>query len=216
MYVPDAPHAAEIVTLLRKRRKTLAAAESLTCGMFSSHIGDIAGASYVFMGGAVTYSPQLKTLLCGVSPEVISDAGVVSPGVAVAMADGIRRRTESDIAVSFTGVAGPGPSEGKPAGTVFIAVATKKNTFLVGNLYSWLASRPLVISGELTPGSDVDEETLGGLAKQWRRLVREHTYSIDACRLALESSLSDRTSVREASVRAGLTAVRTMLEQPQW
>ena len=215
MYVPDAPHAAEIVTLLRKRRKTLTAAESLTCGMFSSRIGDIAGASYVFMGGVVTYSSQLKTLLCGVSPELISDAGVVSPGVAVAMADGIRRRTESDIAVSFTGVAGPGPSEGKPAGTVFIAVATK-NAFLVGNLYSWLASRPLVISGELTPGRDVDKGTLDDVAKRWRRLVREHTYSIDACRLALESSLSDRTSIREASVRAGFTAVQTMLEQPQW
>jgi nicotinamide-nucleotide amidase len=110
--------------LLRSRRATLSAAESCTGGLLSERITAIPGSSDYFLGGAVTYSNELKTLLVGVPPEMLAVHGAVSEPVALAMAAGARAAFASTYGVGITGVAGPGGgSAEKPVGTVHIAVA---------------------------------------------------------------------------------------------
>jgi|HubBroStandDraft_3_1064219.scaffolds.fasta_scaffold04129_3 nicotinamide-nucleotide amidase len=110
--------------LLRAAGLTLVAAESCTGGLFAERVTRVAGSSDYFLGGAVTYSNQLKSALLGV-PEALIDAhGAVSEPVARAMAEGARARFGGDFGIGITGVAGPGGgSEAKPVGTVHIALA---------------------------------------------------------------------------------------------
>jgi PncC family amidohydrolase len=96
--------------------------ESCTGGLFASTLTDIPGATAYFRGGLVTYHTDLK-LAYGVDPAVIEANGVISPAVAVAMAEAVRTRLEADYGVGITGVAGPDPQDGVPAGTVHVAVA---------------------------------------------------------------------------------------------
>lgn len=110
--------------LLRAAGSTLTAAESCTGGLLSERITAVPGSSDYFLGGAITYSNQLKTQMVGVPAAMIAEHGAVSEPVARAMAEGVRRALGSDYGVSITGVAGPGGgSEAKPVGTVHIAVA---------------------------------------------------------------------------------------------
>jgi nicotinamide-nucleotide amidase len=110
--------------LLRKAGSTLTVAESCTGGLLAERITRVAGSSDYFLGGAVTYTNELKTKLLGVSPEMLAEHGAVSEPVARAMADGVCRAFHSDYGAGITGVAGPGGgSEAKPVGTVHIAVA---------------------------------------------------------------------------------------------
>jgi competence/damage-inducible protein CinA-like protein len=110
--------------LLRGAGATLTAAESCTGGLFAQRITSVPGSSDYFLGGAVTYSNELKVRLVGVPPELLAEHGAVSEPVARAMAEGVRRALGSDYGVGITGVAGPGGgSEEKPVGTVHIAVA---------------------------------------------------------------------------------------------
>ncbi|HEX6904337.1 MAG TPA: competence/damage-inducible protein A [Thermoanaerobaculia bacterium] len=110
--------------LLRAAGATLTAAESCTGGLLSQRITAVPGSSDYFLGGAVTYSNELKTQLVGVPAEMIAEHGAVSEPVARAMAEGARRAFASDYGVGITGVAGPGGgSEAKPVGTVHVAVA---------------------------------------------------------------------------------------------
>lgn len=117
-----------LVRLLTDRGETLACAESLTAGLVAATVADTPGASAVLLGGVVAYAPRLKVELLGVPAELIDRVGTVDPAVAVALAEGVRERTGSTWALSTTGVAGPGPSEGKPAGTVHVAVAGPEGT----------------------------------------------------------------------------------------
>ena len=108
---------AQIATLLLGRK--LALAESCTGGLMAARITDLAGASEYFAGGVVAYSNEAKAELLGVDPELIEAKGAVSPEVAEAMAIGALERFEADVAVSITGIAGPGGgSEEKPVGYV--------------------------------------------------------------------------------------------------
>jgi nicotinamide-nucleotide amidase len=110
--------------LLRAAGTTLTAAESCTGGLFSQRITAVAGSSDYFLGGAITYSNELKTQMVGVPPEMIAEHGAVSEPVARAMAEGVRRTLGSDWGVGITGIAGPGGgSEEKPVGTVHVAIA---------------------------------------------------------------------------------------------
>ena len=121
MTVPDP---AQIISLLAGQRLTLAVAESLTGGLLAAAITDVPGSSEVFRGGVVAYASDLKTALLGVPADLLAHYGAVDPGVAQAMAQGARERLGASVAVATTGVAGPGPSEGKAPGTVHIAVST--------------------------------------------------------------------------------------------
>lgn len=112
----------DIHQTLRSHGVTVATAESLTGGRLAALLTATPGASDTFLGGFVTYATALKHDLLGVPEEILRGPGVVSAACAVAMADGARSAVGATYAVSTTGVAGPGPSEGVPAGRVFIAV----------------------------------------------------------------------------------------------
>ena len=110
---------------LLKQNSTIAAAESCTGGLFAERLTTIAGSSAYFLGGVVCYSNELKTAWANVPPELIATKGAVSAEVAIALAEGIRRRVGSTLGVGITGIAGPGGgSEEKPVGTVHIGLAS--------------------------------------------------------------------------------------------
>jgi nicotinamide-nucleotide amidase len=103
---------------------TISTAESCTGGLLAERLTRIPGSSNYFLGGVVSYSNQLKSAWVDVPAAIIESRGAVSAEVAVALADGIRRRTGSTIGVGITGVAGPGGgTPEKPIGLVHIALA---------------------------------------------------------------------------------------------
>lgn len=100
---------------------TICTAESLTGGMISTALTSISGSSQAFMGGIVSYASSVKADVLGVNGTLLAEAGAVDGRVAMQMAEGVARRCGADVAVSVTGIAGPGGAEpGKPVGTVFI------------------------------------------------------------------------------------------------
>lgn len=113
-----------VAEFLRETGQTLALAESCTGGLAAKLITDVAGASAYFVGGVVSYANAVKEQLLGVEPGVLATEGAVSEAVARQMALGARTRLGADLALSFTGVAGPdGGSAEKPVGTVWMARA---------------------------------------------------------------------------------------------
>ena len=110
-----------IVDFLRDRHLTVAVAESLTGGALAARIVDTPGASDGFLGGVVSYAVAAKADVLGVSREQLELTGPVDREVALAMARGVQKLFGSDVALATTGVAGPGPSDGFPAGTVWVA-----------------------------------------------------------------------------------------------
>jgi len=113
-----------VANILTMNNTTISAAESCTGGLLAQRLTSIAGSSSYFLGGVVCYSNELKTAWADVPPEIIKAKGAVSSEVAVALADGIRRRVGSMLGVGITGIAGPsGGSEEKPVGTVHVAIA---------------------------------------------------------------------------------------------
>jgi nicotinamide-nucleotide amidase len=117
----ERPLAEIVLDLLRERGWTAATAESCTGGMVAGRLTDIAGSSDAFAGGAVVYSNELKMALLGVPADLLEAHGAVSADVAEAMAEGARERLGADVAVSVTGVAGPGGgTPEKPVGLVYL------------------------------------------------------------------------------------------------
>jgi nicotinamide-nucleotide amidase len=118
-----------VLDYLGFRSATLAVAESCTGGMIAQRITAVSGSSRTFLGGAVVYSNEMKTLLAGVPAELIEQHGAVSEEVARALAEGIRQRTGATIGVGVTGIAGPtGGTDTKPVGLVYIAVSDAQKT----------------------------------------------------------------------------------------
>ena len=128
MQTPGAEPGQRLVELLTERGETLASAESLTAGLVAATVADTPGASAVLLGGVVAYAAAAKIDLLGVPAHLIDRVGTVHPDVAIAMAEGVRSRLGATWALATTGVAGPGPAEGKPPGTVHIAVAGPSGT----------------------------------------------------------------------------------------
>ena len=117
---------------LEMRGATVSVAESCTGGMIAEHLTSISGSSRYFLGGAVVYSNELKTSLADVPALLIAQHGAVSKQVAAALAEGIRRRSNSTLGVGVTGVAGPTDgTEEKPVGLVFHAIADGVQTEVV-------------------------------------------------------------------------------------
>lgn len=114
-----------LLAAYRKKKLTLAAAESCTGGLLTALLTEIPGSSDVLERGFVTYSNASKVELLGVDAALIKAHGAVSREVAESMARGAITHSRADVAVSITGVAGPGKSEKKPAGLVYIALATR-------------------------------------------------------------------------------------------
>jgi nicotinamide-nucleotide amidase len=115
--------AAEIIELLTGRDQTVAVAESLTGGLVAATLTSVAGSSLAFTGAVVAYATWVKTALLGVPEQLLAAHGPVHPDVAAAMARGAQTRLNATFGVATTGVAGPGPADGRAAGTVFLAVA---------------------------------------------------------------------------------------------
>lgn len=110
---------------LRAKSFTLATAESCTGGGLADAITDVAGSSDYFLGGVVSYANRVKEGLLGVDPQLLSTQGAVSEGVALQMAEGVRRALGTEVGVGVTGIAGPsGGTAEKPVGLVYVAVAT--------------------------------------------------------------------------------------------
>ena len=120
--------AAELLELASKNGLMLVTAESCTGGLIAGALTDLAGSSAMFDRGFVTYSNAAKTAMLGVSPGLIQDHGAVSEPVAAAMATGALARSDAQIAVSVTGVAGPGGTDAKPEGMVCFGIATPEKT----------------------------------------------------------------------------------------
>lgn len=127
----DLELATTVIKQLRKSGKTLAVAESLTGGGLGAALTEVPGSSEVFLGGITTYSDASKVKLLEVPKRLISKHTAVSEEVAKAMAESVRKMFKSDFAISTTGVAGPGKAYGKSAGSVWLAIATKKEVIAV-------------------------------------------------------------------------------------
>ncbi|MDH7501586.1 MAG: competence/damage-inducible protein A [Verrucomicrobiota bacterium] len=124
-----------VVRELARLGKTVVSAESCTGGRIANLLTDVPGASTVFLGGAVTYSNELKKLVLGVRAETLEAHGAVSEQTAREMAEGARGRFGADYALATTGIAGPsGGTPAKPVGTVFIALASERSTIVVHRL----------------------------------------------------------------------------------
>lgn len=127
---------------------TVATAESLTGGEVATRLGRTAGSGEWFAGGVVAYSPRVKQEVLGVEP-----GPVVTPECAQQMAEGARRLLGVDVAVSMTGVGGPGEDEGQPAGTVHFAVAgphgTTRNARLFEGEPDEVVERTVLVALEL-------------------------------------------------------------------
>ncbi len=121
--VEDIQHA--VVQALLEKKLHVATAESCTAGYIAKRITEVAGASDVFACGFVTYSNEMKEKLLGVRHETLLAHGAVSAETATEMAAGAKRVSGAEIAVAVTGVAGPGCSENKPVGLVYIGIADR-------------------------------------------------------------------------------------------
>ena len=121
-----------VLLMLGARNHTLAVAESCTGGWLGERLTTIPNSSHVFLGGAIAYSDHSKTALADVPSSLLDEHGAVSDPVARALAEGIRRRTGSTLALSITGIAGPatprGPDATKSIGLVFIALTDGEDT----------------------------------------------------------------------------------------
>jgi len=116
--------------LLKKKKFTIAAAESCTGGLLTSKLTDLSGSSAYVMDSIVAYSNEAKRRLLGVKAKTLKAYGAVSQKVAEEMAMGIRKRSKTDIGISVTGIAGPtGARPGKPIGYVWIGYSDSKSTF---------------------------------------------------------------------------------------
>ncbi len=113
----------DILDLARAQGVRIATAESCTGGMVAVALTDIPGSSSVVERGFVTYSNEAKIEMLGVSPDMLSTFGAVSEEIAREMAEGALRHSHADLAVSITGIAGPGGSEHKPEGRVCFGLA---------------------------------------------------------------------------------------------
>lgn len=116
-----------VARILTENRATIAVAESCTGGMLAERLTNVPGSSSYFLGGVVCYSNEMKTSLVGVPKELIDARGAVSPEVALALAEGIRKRSGATLGVGTTGIAGPtGGTPEKPVGLVHIGLADER------------------------------------------------------------------------------------------
>ncbi|MEI6407187.1 MAG: CinA family protein [Actinomycetes bacterium] len=118
------PLATEIVKKLKRKKSTLAIAESITGGLLAGALTDVSGSSAVFLGGVVSYSEAAKKSLLHVPQRILTKHTAVSEEVALIMARSVRELFGAHYAISTTGVAGPGKAYGLRAGTAWLAIVT--------------------------------------------------------------------------------------------
>jgi nicotinamide-nucleotide amidase len=134
--------ASAVVKKLSKKKATLSVAESITGGGLAAAITEVAGSSKVFLGGVIAYADDVKIDQLKVDAKSLKKFTAVSEEVAKEMAIGVRKKFNSDYAIATTGVAGPGKAYGQRAGTVWVAIASKKEVFAIA--LSLSGSRDLI------------------------------------------------------------------------
>jgi nicotinamide-nucleotide amidase len=134
--------ASDVVKRLAKKKSSLSVAESITGGGLAAAITEVAGSSKVFLGGVIAYADEIKINQLDVDAKTIKKFTAVSEEVAKEMAIGVRKKFNSDYAIATTGVAGPGKAYGQKAGTVWVAIASKKEVFAIALALS--GSRDLI------------------------------------------------------------------------
>mgnify|MGYP000944807443 FL=1 len=130
-YGEEASLASVVVEKLKKQKKTITAAESLTAGLFQATLAEFSGVSAIFKGGFVTYILEEKAKMLDIPREELEEHGVISAFTAEKMAEQARLKIQSDFGISLTGVAGPDSLEGHPAGTVFIGLSQASGTEVI-------------------------------------------------------------------------------------
>lgn len=154
-----------IGSLLKTAGKTVSAAESCTGGTIAALLTSVAGSSEYFLGSVTSYANSVKTGVLGVDPRIIASHGAVSSECVAAMAEGARRITGSDYAVSTSGIAGPGGgTPDKPVGTVWVGVSSEKGTETFKVQYNSDRKRNIERSAAFT------------IDKLRRRLIKELNY----------------------------------------
>lgn len=129
---------ASIHVKLRRRKLTVAAAESCTGGLLATILTAHGGSSDYFRGGAVVYSNEAKEILADVAPQLIHSHGAVSSVVAGALARGSRMRLAAKIGLGITGIAGPkGATPGKPVGLTYVAVDSDKHSAVKKHVWTF-------------------------------------------------------------------------------
>jgi len=156
--VSDLEVAKLVVKKLSKIRKSLSVAESITGGGLASALTDIPGASKVFIGGVIAYSDQVKINELSISKADLLKYGAVSEEIALAMAQGCLKKFKTDYALSTTGVAGPGSNNGVKAGTAWIGVAGKGESFAIA--LSLSGTREIIRHATITSALAALERTL--------------------------------------------------------
>ena len=122
----------DVLDALRRKGMTLVTAESLTGGGIGAALTAVPGASDVFKGGVISYTDNVKEKVLDVAPEILESYGAVSALTAGAMASGVRKLLDADVAVSVTGLAGPGGDEfGNPVGTVFLGFSGQVKSLVI-------------------------------------------------------------------------------------
>ena len=128
---PTIPAPARLHRALLSRGETVAAAESLTAGLFCATLATVPGASATLRGGVVVYATELKTALAGVPAGLLTAHGPVSPEAAAALAEGVRERCGATWGIGLTGVAGPDPVDGHRPGRVYLGISDGRRTDVV-------------------------------------------------------------------------------------
>jgi nicotinamide-nucleotide amidase len=134
--------AQSVVKKLTKKKATLSVAESITGGGLASAITEVSGSSKVFVGGVIAYEDSIKISELKVDAKTLKKFTAVSEEVAKEMATGALKKFKTDYAIATTGVAGPGKAYGQKAGTVWVAIASKKEVFAIA--LSLSGSRDLI------------------------------------------------------------------------
>ena len=145
---------------LLARGETVAAAESLTAGLFCATLATVPGASATLRGGVVVYATDLKRSLAGVPADLLAEHGPVSPETAAALAEGVRDRCAATWGIGLTGVAGPDPVDGHGPGRVYLGHLRRRRTDVVragparrpGRRCAGRSGRPRPMAGPAAPG----------------------------------------------------------------
>lgn len=124
----------KLIKLLIEKGLTLSCCESLTGGLFASSIVNISGASATFVGGYVTYQDRCKEILLD-GKEILQSVGAVSQEMSIRMAITVKEDLHSDVSISFTGNAGPLPSEEKPVGLVYCCIVYQDRIYTFEDHY---------------------------------------------------------------------------------
>ncbi|ONK10797.1 CinA family protein [Streptomyces sp. MP131-18] len=141
--------AAQVLGLLVGRGETVAVAESLTGGLVAAALTDIPGASRAFRGSVTAYATDVKRGVLGVDGAVLDERGAVDAEVARQLARGVRELLGADWGVATTGVAGPEPQDGKPVGTVHVAVSAPGTGGVVAQRLNLRGDRAAIRAGSV-------------------------------------------------------------------